>query len=156
MAKFDSKALSKNDWAVVGAAGIAFISLFLPWYGVSLGLISVSATGWSSGYGLLGALLMIASGAYLLAQRSQVNLSKMRLGPGIAVLAAATAGTLLVVLRWLTLPSGLGPRVGIILTLLAGLVQVFFALKLFRASGETLPWDSAAAKKDAPPASSAD
>jgi hypothetical protein len=33
MANFDAKHFSKIDWAVVGAAGVSFICLFLPWYG---------------------------------------------------------------------------------------------------------------------------
>lgn len=156
MAKFDAKAVSRDDWGVIGAGGVALICLFLPWYGVSSGPFSVSESGFSTGYGWLGALLIIASGLYLLALRSQVDLSKMPTGPGVAVFGASVVGTVLVILRWLTLPSAhggvtgvpayrysYGPRVGIILTLLVGLVQVFFAMRFFRASGEKLPWSSA-------------
>jgi len=34
-----------------------------------------------------------------------------------------------------------GPRIGMILALIAGVVQVGCALMLFRRSGEKLPWD---------------
>jgi hypothetical protein len=151
MAKFDTKRLSRLDWAVVGAAGLSFISLFLPWYGASYGGFSFSVSGWSTSYGWLGGLLIIAAGVYLAMQRSDVNLSRVPVTPAVAVLGAAALGTLIVVLRWITLPSGhagvggltvysYGPRVGIFLTIIAGLVQVGAALPLFRASGEKLPW----------------
>jgi hypothetical protein len=165
MAKFDSKSISTRDWVVIGAGGLAFISLFLPWYGVSTSIYGVSISGWSTSYGWLGGLLIIAAGAYLLALRSQVDLSKLPLGPGVIVLGASLHGTLIVALRWLTLPSGhggvtgldnysYGPRIGIILTLIVGIAQVVFALQLFRASGEKLPWAQSAAGSDSAPSAS--
>jgi hypothetical protein len=151
MARFEAKRLSRLDWAVVGAGGLSFISLFLPWYGASAGLFSASVDGWSTSYGWFGALLIIAAGAYLALQRSEVNLSVVPLTPAVVVLGAAILGALIVIIRWITLPSGhagvggvtvysYGPRVGIFLTIIAGLVQVGAALALFRASGEKLPW----------------
>ena len=148
MAKFDAKRFSRMDWAVVGAAGVSFICLFLPWYGASYGFYSASVSGWSTSYGWLGGLLIIAAGVYLALLRSEVNLAKMPLTPAVVVLGAAALGTLIVVLRWITLPSGHyglvgyseGPRVGIYLTIIAGVVQVVAAVGLFRSSGEKLPW----------------
>jgi hypothetical protein len=151
MAKFDAKHLSRLDWAVVGAAGVALISLFLPWYGASAGGFSASVSGWSTGYGWFGGVLIIAAGAYLAMHRSEANLSRVPLSPSVVVLAASGLGTLIVVLRWLTLPRGhagiggvaffsYGPRVGIFLTIIAGVVQVGAAIALFRTSGEKLPW----------------
>ena len=167
MVKFDSKSISTRDWGVIGAGGIAFISLFLPWYGVSSGFFSASISGWSTSYGWLGGLLIIAAGAYLLALRSKVDVSKLPLGPGVLVLGASLLGTLIVALRWLTLPSGhggvsgvdnysYGPRIGIIFTLVVGIVQVVCAVQLFRASGEKVPWATqASAGSDLPPTSPA-
>jgi hypothetical protein len=150
MAKFDTKRLSKLDWAVIGAAGLSFISLFLPWYGFSEAIYSASVSGWNTSYGWLGGLLIIAAGVYLAMVRSEVNLSSMPLTPAVVVLGASALGTLIVIIRWITLPSGhvgtlgtgfsYGPRVGIFLTIIAGLVQVGGAFTLFRASGEKLPW----------------
>ncbi len=151
MAKFEAKRLSKLDWAVVGGAGVSFIALFLPWYGATSGVFSASVSGWSTSYGWFGALLIIAAGVFLALQRSQVNLSSVPVTPALVVMGAAVLGTLIVVIRWITLPSGhagiggvtiysYGPRVGIFLTILAGLVQVGAAVALFRASGEKLPW----------------
>ena len=78
-------------------------------------------------------------------------MSVVPLTPAVVVLGAATLGALIVIICWITLPSGhagvggvtvysYGPRVGIFLTIIAGLVQVGAALALFRASGEKLPW----------------
>ncbi|MFZ0171921.1 MAG: hypothetical protein WAL04_09600 [Acidimicrobiales bacterium] len=147
MAAFDAKKLSPVDWGVAGAGALALIALFFPWYGVSAGVFSASVSGWSTSYGWLGALLIVAAGAYLVLQRSDVQI-KLPIGPAVVVLGAATLGALIVILRWLTLPSGgsiggvysYGPRIGIYLTLIAGVVQAGCAFKLFRASGEALPW----------------
>jgi hypothetical protein len=148
MAAFDAKKLSPLDWAVGGAGLLALISLFLPWWGASFGPFSSSVSGWSTSYGWLGAILIIAAGAYLVAQRSGVNLGKLPVGPAVIVLGAATLGALIVILRWITIPSGsngiagfsYGPRIGLYFTLLAGIVQAVCAFLLFRASGEPLPW----------------
>lgn len=153
MAKFEAKELSKLDWVVVVAAALALICLFLPWYGASAFGFSASVSGWSTGYGWVGAVLIVAAGAYLVMQRSRVDLSRVNVGPAAVVLGAAVIGTVLVILRWATLPRGhagiggvnvysYGPRVGIWLTLVVGVVQVVCALSLFRASGEKLPWES--------------
>lgn len=151
MARFDPKRLSRLDWVVVGASALTLIGLFLPWYGVSTVYFSASVSGWSTSYGWLGALLIIASGVYLILQRSQADLSRVKLGPATVVLGAALLGTVIVILRWISLPRGhggvggltiysYGPRVGIWLTLVVGVAQVVSALRLFRSSGEKLPW----------------
>jgi hypothetical protein len=151
MAGFDAKKLSRLDWFVVGAALVTFIALFLPWYGASAGGFSASVSGWSTSYGWLGALLIIVSGAYLFLLRSGVQLPKMPVGPAVFVLGTAVIGTVIVGLRWATLPRGsggvsgiatysYGPRAGIYIALIAGIVQAVYALRLFRASSETLPW----------------
>jgi hypothetical protein len=151
MAKFDPKHLSRLDWLVVGSAGVALICLFLPWYGGSFGGFSASISGWSTSYGWLGGLLIVAAGAYLAMQRSEVDLSRVPLTPAVVVLGASALGTLIVLLRWLTLPSGhagfagvtvfsYGPRVGIVLAIIAGAVQVGASIALLRSSGEKLPW----------------
>src|ERR1700722_14909174 len=110
MAKFDANALSKMDWGIIGAGGIAFIALFLSWYGVSFGIISASVDGFGSSWGWIGGLLIVAAGVYQLLHRSQVDLSKMPATPAAMVLLASALGPLVVVLRWVTLSSGVGPR----------------------------------------------
>jgi hypothetical protein len=157
---FDAKKLSGLDWAVVGAGAVAFIALFLPWWGISSPILSASVSGWSTSWGWLGALILLAAGAYLLAVRSGVDLSKMSVGPLVVVLGAASLGTLIVIIRWITIPSAsygiygsYGPQVGIFLAIAAGIVQAVAAFMLFRKSGEKLPWDakSSATPPPAPP-----
>ncbi|HUY58319.1 MAG TPA: hypothetical protein VMV16_01290 [Solirubrobacteraceae bacterium] len=151
MAKFDFKNLSTRDRVVIGASAVALIALFLPWYGASAGAFSASVTGWGTSYGWLGGLLIVAAGALLLAHRAGVDTSRLRLTPAVLVLGTSALGTLIVLIRWVTLPSGhygvagvaafsYGPSVGIILTVVVGLVQVVTALMMFRSSGEEFPW----------------
>jgi hypothetical protein len=102
------------------------------------------------GYGWLGALLVVAAGVYLVLLRSGSNMPKTSYGPGVLVLGASLIGTLIVILRWITLPKGsygvagsgfsYGPGFGLILALIACIVQAFFAVRMFRGSGEALPW----------------
>ena len=151
MAKFDWKSLSTRDQVAVGASAVALIALFLPWYGFSVGAYSGSVSGWSTGYGWLGGLLIVAAGALLLAHRSGVDISRLPLTPAFLVLGTSALGTLIVLIRWATLPSGhlgiagvtaysYGPSVGIILMIVVGLAQSVTALMMFRSSGEEFPW----------------
>lgn len=153
MAAFKMQQLSTIDRVVAGAGAIALVSLFLPWYGASTPIYSASVSGFSTSYGWLGGLLIVATGAYLALLRSGTKLPELPAGPGVVVLGASLLGTVIVALRWLTLPSGsasvggvtylsYGPRVGIILTLVVGLVQVGCAFTLFRRSGERVPWST--------------
>ena len=148
VAFIDVKKLSSIDKVVVGAGAVGLIALFLPWLGHSSPYGSASQSGFSAGLGLLGALLIIATGVYLGMQRSGAQMPRTSVGPGVITLGASLVGTVLVLLHWLSAPhasvgGGLysyGPRFGMILELLAGVVQALCALTLFRRSGETVPW----------------
>ncbi|MGO9911041.1 MAG: hypothetical protein ACLPQS_07760, partial [Acidimicrobiales bacterium] len=150
-AAFDVKNLSTLDRIVAGASVLALILLFLPWYGFSDGIYSASVSGWSTSYGWFGALLIIAAGVYLVLQRSGVNFGGIPVSPALVVLAASGLGTVIVALRWLTVPRGgvlgfsYGPRFGMIGTLIVGIVQAVCAFLVFRATGEALPWAKAGA-----------
>jgi hypothetical protein len=159
---FDVKKLDKLDWGVLAAGGIAFIALFLPWYGASVGGFSATVSGWSAGYGLLGALLLIAAAVFFLLLRAEVNLPKLPVTPLIIILAASALGLLLVVIRWISLPRGgggvgglhysYGGRVGIWIEVVAGVVEVVSAVLLFRKSGESLPKFGSSSQTNTPPA----
>jgi len=143
MAKFDAKRFSRMDWAVVGAAGVSFICLFLPWYGWSAGPYSFSVSGWSTSYGCSEACSSSRPACTWRCFGPKVNLAKMPLTPAVVVLGAAALGTLIVVLRWITLPavtmaSSATARARVlasIWTIIAGVVQVVAAVGLFRSSG---------------------
>ncbi|MGH9019431.1 MAG: hypothetical protein ACRDV0_00200 [Acidimicrobiales bacterium] len=151
----DVSKLDRMDRIVVITAAIALVSLFLPWYGYSSGAFSASVSGFSTGYGWLGALLIIAAGVYLLLLRSGSQMPKTKMGPGVLVLGASAIGTFLVIIRWITVPKGsggiggitnysYGPRIGMYFALIAGVVQVFISFKLFKQTGESMPWENKA------------
>ena len=148
MAQFDMKKLDTSDRIVVGMGVLTLICLFLPWYGVSGGGFNSSVSGFSTGYGWLGAILIILAAAYLAALRSGSNVPKISYGPGVTVLGLSLIGTIIVILRWITIPKGgfgagfsYGPEYGMYITILAGVVQVILAFRLFKATGESVPWE---------------
>jgi hypothetical protein len=129
---------------------------------VSAGAFSATVSGWSAGYGLLGALLLIAAAVFFLLVRAEVNLPKLPVTPLVITLAASALGLLLVVIRWISLPRGgggfggrsysYGGRFGIWITVLAGVVEVASAVMLFRKSGESLPKFGSSSQTNTPPA----
>ncbi len=145
----DHKRLSTLDRAIAGGAGVVFISGFLPWWGYSgpLSLYSASVSGWSAGFSAwAGVLLLTLAGVYLVLRRAEVSLPALPVGPAVLVAGVAALGLLLVVIRWLTLPSvsaglagSIGARYGIYIALVAGIVETVAAVIAFRASGEALP-----------------
>jgi uncharacterized membrane protein len=151
MAAFDWKKLSTSDRVIAITGLIALIALFLPWETASDSFGSYSASGTSSGFlGWFGALLVIAAGVYIVALRSGTNMPKTSYGPGVIVLGLSVIGAVLIILRWVTLPRGheagyagsiqWGAGYGLYLTLIAAIVQAVFAIRMFRSSGEALPW----------------
>jgi hypothetical protein len=154
MAKFDISKFSTLDKVLGGAAALAVISLFLPWYSVSYhGVTYDSTSGFGTSWGWLGGLLIIAAGVYLVLQRSGVDLSKMPAPPSVIILGAAALGTLVMILRAITLPSYFGvtagPAAGMYIAIICGVAEVVCAVLTFRSSGDKLPW---AAKPTDPPA----
>jgi hypothetical protein len=151
-------------WAVAGTGAVALISLFLPWYGVSAGIFSTSVGGWGTGFGWIGALLIVAAGVYVVLEPSDVQPSRLRAGPAMVILGASSSGTVIVAIRWLTLGQvtvlgftsrSVVPHAGIVVALLAGIVQAVCAVGLLRTSGEArLPaaHGPASAGRSAPPA----
>jgi hypothetical protein len=151
--KFDAQRFSRLDWAIVGGAGVVFISGFLPWWGYSgpLTLYSASVAGWSAGFtAWAGILLLAAAGAYHFLRRAEVSLPTAPVGPAVLTAGVGGLGLLLVVIRWLTLPrvhgglaGSIGAKYGIWLAIVAGVVEVGAAVVAVRASGEPLPWAQA-------------
>jgi hypothetical protein len=103
---FDWKRLSSQDRAIVGGAGVAFIAGFLPWWGASVGLFSVSVSGWSAGFtAWAGTLLLTAAGVLLALRRSGTSLPSVGVGPSVLVAGVAAVGLLLVIIRWVSWPG---------------------------------------------------
>jgi hypothetical protein len=134
---------TRRDKVLVVSAFIALISLFVPWYQASVsGYTIQSVSGWGSGYGWLGAVCLVFAGIYVVLQRLEVDLPKAPFRASVTLLALTGLGTVIVLLRMSTLPSGhvggalisyrYGPAVGIVLALLAGLVETACAFLLFK------------------------
>jgi hypothetical protein len=144
--EFDWKRFSTLDRVIAGAAAVAFIALFLPWYGVSVGPFSASVDGWSAGFSAwAGGLLLTAAGVLVVLRRSGADLSSARIDPSLLVACVAAVGLLLVVIRWVSFPryngaGGLsydvGARYGIYLALIAGIAAVTAAVLAWRSSDE--------------------
>ncbi len=152
MAEFDLKRYTRQDQIIIGASLLAFVALFLPWYGASVDGFSASVSGWSTSYGWLGGLLVVAGGVIVLLHRAgAIKLPATPVGPAVLLLGLSAIGTVIVILRWATLPRGgggvagtavyhYGPGAGIYIALIAGVIQTVVAFTLFKASDETLPW----------------
>jgi hypothetical protein len=140
---------TRRDKILVGAAAVALLSLFAPWYQASVaGYTIQSVSGWGSGYGLLGALCLGLAGAYVVLERSDVALPKLRIGARLTVLSLAGLGTFLLLVRISTLPHGnaggglvsfhYGPAFGLVLALLAGVIETVLAALLLRGGARSV------------------
>jgi hypothetical protein len=147
--EFDWKRFSTLDRVITIGAVVAFISLFLPWYGASVGPFSASVDGWSAGFSAwAGGVLLTAAGVLVVLRTSGANISGGRVGPWILVSSVAALGLLLVVIRWLSFPTyhsagfsaNVGARYGIFIALIAGIAEVAAAIMAMRASEEQMPW----------------
>ena len=130
--RFDWKQLSTRDRVVVCFAGIALISLFLPWWGVDIAGFSLSVDGWSAGFTAWGGcLILTAAGVLLALYRSGTSFSA-NIKPTMLVAGVATLGLLLVVIRWASLPRAdgyaVGARYGLYIAVIAGIVEVTVAV----------------------------
>lgn len=128
---------------VVAGGVLAAVSLFLPWYGAASIAQSVATIGIHTNYGALASALFIVSAALAVFGWNKRNTSS-------AVLATSSVGSVILLVRWATLPMGsavfggvslysYGPRYGLWLTLAAGIVQVVaMTVVLWRATGREL------------------
>ena len=115
MASFDVKRVTPLEWAGIGAGALAFITSFLPWYTVSFdfgGALGISSSGsfnaWDANFGAWFPMLVLLAIGVLVALPhfgTQV--------PNLALiwLAGAAAAFVIIILRWITFPSGDSPGV---------------------------------------------
>jgi hypothetical protein len=107
------------DRVVIGAALLAYISSFLPWYSASITVLGVDRSSgvdaWNAGFGAwFAVLLLVAAGGVVLLDafggRVTLPASRPLITLGLSALAVLT-----IVLRWVTFPDasgGLGGRLG--------------------------------------------
>jgi hypothetical protein len=147
------KALSPQDWMVVGGGGAAFIFSLFPFVGVSFGPISYSVNAWHS-YALLGVLLILAAAVtWTLRALDVVKLPPVPEPWTWSRIIAATSGlgSLLVLIRGLTIGSSgvaaaaarvgvnVGMRFGGYALVVAGVVMTVGAVLADRSAPKSSP-----------------
>jgi hypothetical protein len=121
---FDLKRLSRAEQVLGGACAVLIITLFLPWFGISGGGVSVTASGFSAhGYLVIALLTAIALIAYL-AMRAGWDDPPVKLPVADAPLLLAGTGVqlLIVLIAFLVKPAFTGWQFGAYLGLIAALV----------------------------------
>jgi len=106
MAEFDVKQVTPLEWTGVGAGALAFIVSFFPWVSIDItGLVSESGSAWNTGFlAWFSVLLLMVAGGLVIAPHFGVKIDRLQL---IWLILAGLA-TLFIIIRWLTLDSGLG------------------------------------------------
>lgn len=153
MVAIAGKEVPTPDAVLIGTSAVALIGLFLPWYGISKGGISVNGNAFDSGFfAWFPAVILIAVGG-LVAARIFAGFSVPavpKVGPALLFLGLSALGTVLLLLKFVidyNLASGAGlgddfkvtPKFGFYITILLGLAQSFFNFQQFKASGEDIP-----------------
>jgi hypothetical protein len=140
--KFETRRLTQTDRIVGIATFVLFISLFLPWFGVSVGLYSGSVDGLWHGYMYLTLVLCLAIFAYL-ALKAGFDHSPVKYPlPEPTLLVIATGiNALLTVISFLAKPGGtswdIGAYIGLIAALVAVAPRVVPAIAARRAAGKS-------------------
>jgi hypothetical protein len=148
MPGFDLKQIKRNDHLVIGGGIVAFLASFMPYLGWSYGPFSYSVNAWHS-FAILG-LLFIFAAAVITALRvfGNTSMPSLPVGPNVLVAGLAILGTLLVLIRGLTV-THYSLQWGGYLVLLAGIAEAVGAFMNFQASGEKVAWDATAINRGA-------
>jgi hypothetical protein len=131
--------------AIVGL--LAFIDSFLPWWSVSAGPYTASESGWNVGFaGWFPLLLLFAVG--VLVALPAFGQSVVVRGGYAAFGAASLLATIIILIRWLTYPSGsdayaglgvsAGASFGTYIGLILGIVATVFSYLAFTAAGGSI------------------
>ncbi|MFZ0059648.1 MAG: hypothetical protein WAL35_06335 [Acidimicrobiales bacterium] len=125
-AKFDAARWTKNDRIVGVATLVLFISLFLSWFGWSVGPYSFNASGLSAhGYLYIDLILCLAILIYLVVRALFEEMPFKVPVPHETLLFVATAiNFLLVLIAFLVKPAASGWRFGAFVGLIAAIVAV--------------------------------
>jgi hypothetical protein len=123
---FNAGRLERTDWTAGIATIVVLISLFLPWFGVSVLGISGTADGLTvHGYLYLVLLVALAITAYLVLQAGFEELPfRLPLGHGQLMLGVTGLNFLLVVIAFLSKPALTSWQYGAFIGLAAALVAV--------------------------------
>jgi hypothetical protein len=135
--RFDRSRLTPFDWVAGIASVVLFISLFLPWYGVSVGPISVTFSGLTAhGYLYIPLILSLVEVLYLIAVAGWKEVRERIPVPHEVTLTVVNVISLIfVVIAFFDKgPSGIGWRVGAFIGLIAAIVAAVPNLVLSLAS----------------------
>lgn len=151
MAGFDVKRVTPLEWAGVGAGVLAFFASLFPWYSIDFqGFGGGSLSAWNSGFiAWFPMILLIVAAGLVIAPHFGRRVERLPL----IWLSLAGVATVLVLLRWITLPddgglgdfglgdSGIdsGAGFGLILGLIVAIVSTVAAGLTFRAAPKTAP-----------------
>ncbi|MDQ2881906.1 MAG: hypothetical protein M3Y48_11950 [Actinomycetota bacterium] len=112
MAESQAGTVRTLDWVVIGAALLAYISSFLPWYSASITILGIDRSAdvdaWNAGFGAwFSVLLLVAAGGWVLVSafggRLTLPGSRSLITLGLSALAVIT-----IVMRWATFPDPTG------------------------------------------------
>lgn len=110
------------------ASFVVLIAIFLSWESLTFPHETVHFDGWTTGIiGWGGALLLSAAGEYLIVRRLEYRLWAPPFGDSRLAAGVAAIGLVLVIIRWVTLPSYSGVETsasyGLWIAVAAGVVE---------------------------------
>lgn len=132
---FDVNRLSQADRIAGVATLVLFISLFLPWFGASVGMFSVSVNGLWHGWMYIPLILSLALMGYLVVRAGFAEMPfRLPLTHDKLLLAGTVVNAILTVLSFLLKPSGTGWQFGAFIGLIAAVVAALpFAVPAVKA-----------------------
>ena len=123
---FDAERLTPVDWVAGVATLVVFISLFLPWFGISFGIGSITVDGLTThGYLYIVLLLTVAEVIYLVALAGWKDLrTRVPIAHGTIIGVLNALILLIVLIGFLDKPGGgpVGWRFGSVVGLIAAFV----------------------------------
>jgi hypothetical protein len=138
---FDTSRLRFGDLVAGGSALVLFISLFLDWYNVDLGVISPGLSAFDAlGIGPILMLLIALAVIAIVVVRATGTTLELPLPLSTVMLGLGALATLYIVFRILVVPAdGLGRSFGIFLAFLAAIGIVVGSFLSARERGEAVP-----------------
>jgi hypothetical protein len=138
--------LAATDIGLMVTGGAMFIISFFPWIGYSDGIVNLTANAWRIGFTTwFPVLLCMAVGAVAAARAfTSFQLPNTRkIGPNLLLAAVSALAVVWLVIRTINFlmesGNGGGTRFGLFLALITAIVQLVFAVRAFKSSGEPTP-----------------
>ncbi len=133
----DLSKLTTSDKVIAGSGIVLFVSSFFPWFKIS-SVISYSWSGWDVGllWGGIPALLgAVSAGIVIATKMGNVEMPKMSISTGQAMLIAGAVAAVLVVLKLLTGYHSVDRAWGIYLATLASLALAYGGFLAYKQDG---------------------